>query len=475
MMFLLSLIIPVVIGITALNILLKETKILAPRFLFNLSIPIGVGLTSFIFIFLNLVGFPHSLTVIIQLVIPLLLLMKYYTKSDKNIGYIKEDFNINKLLLNPILLLATILYFYSWLMNVGIFYFESIQNPHGLWDAWSCWNLIAKFISRAPADWPQLLHQMNSVDFHPDYPLLQRGFIANCWLLLDNETVWIPIISAFIFTFCTIGLLSSAVALFNNKTDGIIAGLVLLCTPFFMVMGYSQYADNTVGFFYLATVVLITLARREGDSQPGLFIAAGITTGLAAWSKNEGLLFIICLAISQLARLRFQERTKLLGELKYLFWGMLPFLLLITYQKNFIAPPNQILSAQGSETFEKLTDFSRYEIVSDWFFKQFGIFGKWLINPWWLFLIGLLVRGFNFKDNNHSFVSNMILLLLMLSGFFFVEIVTPHGLVYYLSTSVHRLFFQLFPTFIFIYFLSINGRKNSYRIVNLFSKRESTI
>ncbi len=140
---------------------------------------------------------------------------------------------------------------------------------------------------------------------------------------------------------------------------------------------------------------------------------------------------------------------------------MLPFLLLIAYQKIIIAPPNQIISAQGSETFSKLTDFSRYEIVWDWFVKQFSTFGKWTINPWWFFLAGLLFKGINIKENNYSFVSNFTLFFLMLTGFFFVEIVTPLGLVYYLSTSVHRLFFQLFPTFIFIYFLAVNGKSGS--------------
>ncbi len=133
------------------------------------------------------------------------------------------------------------------MLDSGIFFFDSIAEPHGLWDAWADWNLGAKFISRDPHGWTKSFHEMISEDFHTDYPLLQKGFIARCWILAKTETVLVPMIFAFIFTFCTIGLLASAVASFTTKTEGLMAGLVLLCTPFFMTMGTSQYADNIVG------------------------------------------------------------------------------------------------------------------------------------------------------------------------------------------------------------------------------------
>lgn len=395
-------------------------------------------------------------------------------KGTNNGRYQFEWPNLNKLFLKPILLLATILYFYSWFMDARIFFFDSIESPHGLWDAWSCWNIISKIICGAPDEWPQLLNQMNPLDFHPDYPLLQRGFIARCWLLIGNETVWIPIISSFIFTFCTIGLLSSAVRFFSNKTEGLIAGLVLLCTPFFMVMGSSQYADNTVGFFYLATIILLTFARKGESIKPHLLIAAGVTAGFSAWSKNEGLLFIVCLFSSQLTLLFFNSYRKLLAELKYLLFGMLPILLLLAYFKIAIVPSNHLVSSIGEGTFAKLKDYSRYLQTWDWFVIQFKLFGQWDFNPWWLFLIGILIKGIRIKENNYSFFSNSVLLLLMLIGFFFVEIITPYGLHYYLSTSVHRLFFQLFPSFIFIYFVLINGKPSNQKhskIYNFLKKK----
>jgi hypothetical protein len=461
MMFLFSIVLSLLLGYLSCRLFFSEVKTIDPRFLFNLSFPIGVGLLSVVFISLNLLGLPFWCIILIEIGLIIFLFLK--VRNAPKIIYEFERINLNKLILTPILLLATVIYFYSWIIDVGIYFFDTIQSPHGLWDAWSCWNLNAKFISNAPHEWPHLFHQMNPIDFAPDHPLLQKAFIAHCWLLMQNENVWVPVVSSFIFTFCTIGLLSSSVKFFTNKTEGLIAGLIMLCTPFFMVMGDSQYADNTVGFFYFATIVLLTFARRSGTIQPRLLIAAGITSGLAAWSKSEGLMFIVCLFASQLVLVFFKNnRKQLFSELKYLVLGMLPILILVAYFKIAIAPPNRIVTQEGGIPYAKLMDPARYKIAFDWFVHQFNVFGKWSLpfNIWWLFLLGIVFRGgINLKENIPSIISNFILISLMLIGFFLVELITPRDLVWYLSTSVHRLLFQLFPSFIFIYFLALKKTK----------------
>ena len=136
---------------------------------------------------------------------------------------------------------------------------------------------------------------------------------------------------------------------------------------------------------------------------------------------------------------------------------MLPVLILIAYFKIKIAPPNDIMDAQGAQTFVKLADYSRYAIAGNWFFEQFSAFGKWALNPWWLFLLGILFKGISFKENRNSIISGLMLLILMTMSFFFIFIISHLDLVYYLSTSLHRLFFQLFPSFIFIYFLALKN------------------
>ncbi|MES2140386.1 MAG: hypothetical protein V4511_11830 [Bacteroidota bacterium] len=446
------------LGFLSCRLIFKEEENVSSRFLANLGIPVGIGISSIIFIFFNLLGFTPLLIFLIEIILLIFLILKV-KKLKKAIGQF-EWLNLNKLIQSPILLLAAVIYFYSWMMDAGIFFFDSIAEPHGLWDAWADWNLGAKLISRDPFGWAKSFHEMISEDFHTDYPLLQKGFIARCWILAKTETVLVPMIFAFIFTFCTIGLVASAVAYFTTKTEGLMAGMVLLCTPFFMTMGTSQYADNTVGYFFLATIVLLTFARSGTTVKPLLLIAAGFTAGLSAWSKNEGLLFILCLFSSQLTLLFFKNYRELFIELKYLLFGLIPVLLFIGYYKMVIAPPNQIMIAQGPQTFVKLTDPLRYLTVYQWYKMQFTEFGQWALNPWWLFLLGILIKGgIGFRKYNYAFVSNFTWLLLMLLGFFLIEIITPLDLEFYLSTSLHRLFFQLFPSFIFIYFLGLKNKQ----------------
>lgn len=465
-MLIVTLLISILLGFLPCCLFFSDLKPFPARIVMNLLLPLGAGISSVIFIMLNLLGLSVYFIFLIEIVFIIFFIYKYKIFQNRDIRdslHLSKLLNTNALFRNPILLLITVVYIYAWLMNAGIFLFDTIKEPHGLWDAWNYWNLKAKIISKAPGEWHMLFHRMGSEEYHVDYPLLQTGFIALCWLNMKSETVLVPIILAFIFTFCTIGLLSSSVSFFTNKTKGLIAGLIMLATPFFMTMGDSQYADNTVGFFFLATTVLLTFARSENSSKPKLFIAAGITAGLSAWSKNEGLLFIACVFLSQLPLVFFKSYKELFHELKYMVYGLLPTLLLIYYYKTNIAPPNDIVHAQGAETLVKLTDASRYSTIVQWFGQTFGTFGKWFINPWWLFLGTALYLGINFKKHRNSLITGVALILLMMGGYFFIYVITPLELVFHLSTSIHRLFFQLFPTFIFIYFLALRERTNSIK------------
>lgn len=461
MMFTVTLFLSLLLGFLPCYLIFSGRQPFPGRVLFNMFVPIGIGISSVIFIILNLLGLSVYLILLIEIALLAFLIYKYKVLQNKDLKNLLRPaafLNTNELFKNPILLLITVVYVYAWLMDAGIFVFDTIQEPHGLWDAWNYWNLKARIISQAPNEWPSLFHRMSSEEYHVDYPLLQTGFIALCWLSMKSEPLLVPILLSFVFTFCTIGLLSSSVSFFTSKTKGLVAGLIMLATPFFMTMGDSQYADNTVGFFFLATIVLLTFARSESTLKPKLFIAAGITAGLSAWSKNEGLLFITCLFLSQVPLILVKNFRDLLPGIKYILYGMLPILILIFYYKTQLAPPNDIVHAQGSETLAKLTDLSRYSTINQWFYKTFGIFGKWFINPWWLFIGAAVYLGIRFKKYKSILISGFSLVLLMTGGFYFVYVITPLDLIFHLSTSVHRLFFQLFPTFIFLYFLALKPR-----------------
>jgi hypothetical protein len=123
----------------------------------------------------------------------------------------------------------------------------------------------------------------------------------------------------------------------------------LASTPFHRT-GASQYADIPLSFFFLATVALVHFYRQRSVQIPDgrpicLLVLAGVAAGFAAWTKNEGLLFLVALLVSQIASTAGSRptasgefRLNSVREFGVLLLGVAPFLLLITWFKHSVAP-----------------------------------------------------------------------------------------------------------------------------------------
>src|SRR5438128_7423421 len=102
------------------------------------------------------------------------------------------------------------------------------------------------------------------------------------------------------FTFGSMGLAYGSLTLLRSRGQGLLAGIVLLGTPFLIKHGASQYADVPLGFFFLATLVLFSLREREAGDRNGLPALAGLMAGLAAWTKNEGSFFVLVVLVARI-------------------------------------------------------------------------------------------------------------------------------------------------------------------------------
>src|ERR1051325_8650528 len=157
---------------------------------------------------------------------------------------------------------------FGWLLSIAVFIalisailaftYQSLKNPHGAWDAWALHNLKARFIYRAGADW-QLTFSSAMAWSYPDYPVLIPLTIAGCWSLIGSDTVIIPVLVAMLFTVATVGVAYSSLAILRSPSQGKLAGLTLLGTPFFINHGANQYADIPLAYFFLATLALLSL------------------------------------------------------------------------------------------------------------------------------------------------------------------------------------------------------------------------
>ena len=132
-------------------------------------------------------------------------------------------------------------------------------NPQGGWDAFSIWNLRARFLLHT-ATWKFAVTPF-PVGAHMEYPLLLSSVVARGWTYAGAPSPIVPIATAFVFAMGLVLLVVSTLALARGASAGLLAGVVLLASPAFMTQAPSEYADVPLAFFFLAALALIVQGR----------------------------------------------------------------------------------------------------------------------------------------------------------------------------------------------------------------------
>jgi hypothetical protein len=350
----------------------------------------------------------------------------------------------------------------------------ALAHPHGDgWDAFAIWNLHARFLFRGSSHWHDGFTSLNPWS-HPDYPLLLPAAVAHFWTYLGHDDPAVPAALGLVFTFSTVAVLFSALWILRGRTVAMLGGLALLSTPFFVEQGVAQYADVPLAFFFLAAVVLLGLfdsSSQAVSSHPyGLLVLAGFALGFAAWTKNEGMLFLLATVAARLLilirsqaaggnALRVQNPGKTdqnRPAFAVLLFALVPAILWIVWFKHSFAPAGELF-ADPHAALHKLLRPSRYWIILNWYGKEFLRFGGWLLVPGTLLWIGLYlaVRSRSQRDQNPAILSSLIALGLTLAGYFAIYVITPYDLYWHLRFSLNRLFLQLWPCAIFLFCLAI--------------------
>jgi hypothetical protein len=346
-----------------------------------------------------------------------------------------------------------------------------LAHPHGNgWDAFAIWNLHARFLFLGAGlggeHWRDGYSTLIAWS-HPDYPLLLPGAIAHFWSCLGRNDPAVPAIIGFLFAFSTVGLLCVTLSMLRGRRCALLAGMALLSTPTFIDLGTWQYADVPLSFFFLATVAFLCLhdERVRTDSRSAGFLAlGGLSAGFAAWTKNEGLLFLCAIVFAVVWRMRVERRREGSAEggvhsLVPLLLAMVPMVVVIVYFKRFVAPPGDLFS-DPSTMLHKVLDPARYWAVIQWYASELFRFGHWLVVPGTLLLAGVYVAmGKTGERLRHGagFRASMAALALTLAGYFAIYLLTPLDIYWHLRFSLDRLFLQVWPSAIFLVFLSIDS------------------
>jgi hypothetical protein len=343
-----------------------------------------------------------------------------------------------------------------------------LKEPHGRWDAWLIWNMHARFLYRGGEHWREAF--AGGLDWsHWDYPLLLPLSIARGWTYAGGEAILFPAAIGLIFTLLVLGLLLAALSHLRSKTQGCLAAMILMGTPFFITMGASQFADVPFAFFVLAAFVMLFLPERSPEDRAGPLILAGIAAGLSAWTKNEGLLFVLIVTVSLVGiAARVSGWRKAFKRTGWFLAGALPVLAMVVDFKLRLSPTNDIMAGLSlAAVSAKLLDWGRYAEIAKAFFVTGISFTQGVIdvrvgmtlNPGavgvLLLAVYLALTGVRIGEADRgSILQAAAVLGLMLAGYFFVYVMTPLDLTWHLMTSLNRLFLQLWPSALLLVFMA---------------------
>lgn len=310
----------------------------------------------------------------------------------------------------------------------------SRQYPHGRPDAWINWNVAARFIYLGGADWQgTFLRQFD----HPDYPLFVAVTNAITWFFIGNTSTWGPIALHFAISIFTAGLLWALLYSLSDFKQATLATVVFISLPIVVDQGMRQYADLLLAYLILTAGGLTLLYFQTKESS--LVTLVGLLTGLAGWAKNEGIPAIIGFSLVWLIIARMSDG----GAFKRYIFGLSFPLLVIVLFKFFLAPSNDLLSAQGS-SFDNLLDAERYIII-----LQMSGRMLWNLAGTPFPLIGLIILMVLVMGRSAARIAGTwtlgIVIAFQIAVYFSIFLLTPNDLTWHLNTSLDRLFLHVLP------------------------------
>lgn len=312
--------------------------------------------------------------------------------------------------------------------------------PHGIYDAWNIWNIGARFVYLSPNQWISAVSQ-NAWD-HSDYPLLVTLNVADVWAMIGNNTTQAPAAFSLFFMLSLVGLLFSALWLSRDFEQGVLGAVLLLSLAELVNIGMFQYADIQLAYFFLATAALLYLYTVQ--SNPRFLFLAGLFAALAAWTKNEGNVFlVISIVLCFILSLRVKKNLLIFFVPGLLF----PAVVILLFKS--IAPANDLF-VSPSQGLQQFFDLSRYQIILAQLWQKASAFGGWQVS----FLLILGLYGFVIWRMPAPKPSGRVWLILaffvlQFAAYILIYLMTPHDLYWHLDTSLNRLMFHVLPLLLF--------------------------
>jgi len=288
--------------------------------------------------------------------------------------------------------------------------------PHGEWDAWSIWNLRARFLFRAVefvSPFSPLIEWT-----HPDYPLFLPASITLFWHGAGEESMRV------------VALLQAGLA------------CSALAAPFTVIRHVRGGALAAVTA--LAIAGGSTLVRNAATLYADVPLAACMAAGMAAWTKNEGQLFLIILLAAAAVAWR---------HIPYLLAGAAPMLAVLGIFKLKSTAANDLVNSANAANYgSRLADLNRYWITFWGFISESLTFSHFLIPPVLVFAVWLALVRLRQPVPRTRWIP-LAVAGAQLAGYFLVFVATAADLDWQINGSMARLLLHVWPIALFGVFL----------------------
>ncbi|MEQ1757557.1 MAG: hypothetical protein ABL986_04510 [Vicinamibacterales bacterium] len=318
--------------------------------------------------------------------------------------------------------------------------------PHGQWDAWAIWNQKARFMFRAG---PQWVDSMAIPWSQPSHPPLVAASVARLWAYAGRELTTVPAMLSGAFAISMLTVVMGALDV--RRSRAWVAGAILIAPLTFTHLASAQTADLPIGLFFIATLVMLPMRPpewRNGFNTRASLLLAGATASLAAWTKNEGVVFFgASTALVVWSILRH-------GRVRDLAWwvaGATPFLAALVWFKFGVVPegPDYLEGANTAGVIlDRALDPVRLGVIADTLSTLAvrwggpGALGSLLV------VVGLAI-GSALRPTARIARGFLVVSAVMVAAYSAVYLLTPYDVNWLMLTTFDRLILQQWPILVF--------------------------
>ena len=449
----LMLLAPVVLGVWFVHRLLGARGDLpGPGLTLSLGAPTGLGLFSLALFWAHMAGLPAGAWRVLELVAVALAVVLVIRHWRHRAAHGSEQQHPLTMLagaecsprLHRVIILATLL---GLLAAAASVVFKVALCRHGEWDSWAVWNMHARFFFRDPQSG---FGYLDPVMFwnNPDYPLLIPMLVLRGWIINGAESTLVPALLGPTYLLAAVGLLYFGLGLQQGRSTAALAVLILLSAPVVIQNSAGQLADFPLACNTLLTVVCCFVALHSG--QPRYLLLAGLASGLAAWTKNEGLfvatsLVAICAPVSRKTWKRSLKRAAWLAA------GLLPgagTLALFWYRVGGYG--GHRAETIGWKTWDLASSSSRHWTIIKHYLQQPLQLQRWSLAPYLMVLYPLVLGLTDQTEARRAALRAMGAVALFHLAQYTIFLIIPGDMEWYLVASLHRLVLQGFPSVVFV-------------------------